>query len=111
AVFDRLADARDVLVDDPSRAQVEVAHFAVAHLAAGQADRDARGVHPGARALLPEPVPVRGAGGVDGVVVLGFGVTPAVEDGEDHGARALGHDGQDSLACGWESVILPVRTR
>ena len=41
AVGDRLVDAREVLLDDGARAEVEVADLAVAHLPVGQADRAA----------------------------------------------------------------------
>ena len=49
AILDRLVDAREVLVNDAAGAQVEVADFAVAHLAGGQADIQAAGAQGGAR--------------------------------------------------------------
>src|SRR5712691_508401 len=41
AAGDELVHARDVHVDDTARADIEVAHFAVAHLSFGQADEGA----------------------------------------------------------------------
>ena len=36
AIGDRLVDAREILIDDAPRAEIEVADFAVAHLPIGQ---------------------------------------------------------------------------
>ena len=38
AVGDRLVDPRQILVNDPARAEIQVADFGVAHLAFGQTD-------------------------------------------------------------------------
>src|SRR5215469_6817430 len=42
AAVDKRVNARDVHMDDPSRAHVQVAHFAVSHLSFGQADEGTR---------------------------------------------------------------------
>jgi hypothetical protein len=49
AVGDRLVDPGQFLVNDPARAEVQVADFAVAHLPGGQADVLARGAEPALR--------------------------------------------------------------
>ena len=56
AVVDRLADARQVLIDDAAGADVEVPDLGVAHLALGQADGRARRL----RACRADTCPQRG---------------------------------------------------
>src|SRR5712692_3806174 len=46
AVRDRLIDASQVLINDSARAQIEMAHFGVAHLSFRQADIDSAGAQP-----------------------------------------------------------------
>ena len=67
AVVDRLADARQVLVDDAAGADVEVADLGVAHLPGGQADGRARRVERAVRVGRPEPVEDRRVGERHGV--------------------------------------------
>ena len=81
---DALGDADQVLRHHAAGPEVEVAHLAVAHLAFGQAHGQAAGVEQGARLVLPEPVPYRGAGQLDRVALAGFAVAPAVQNHEDH---------------------------
>ena len=57
AVADRLVDARDLLVDDAARADVEVPDFGVAHQPARQADVFAARLQRGPRPLLLEAPP------------------------------------------------------
>ena len=54
AVGDRLVDARQFLVNDAARAEIQVADFAVAHLPGGQADVLARGAEAALRIGLVE---------------------------------------------------------
>ncbi len=83
AGVDGVVDAGDVHADDAAGAEVEVADFAVAHLAVGQADVVVAGVDEGVGVLAEEAVVGGLAGEGDGVAV-GFGaVAPAVENGED----------------------------
>ncbi len=69
-------------MDDAAGADVEVADFAVAHLAFGKADGGAGGLDQGVGEFAQEFVVSGFAREGDGVA-LGFGaVAPAVEDGE-----------------------------
>ncbi len=87
---DELVDAGDVHVDDAAGAEIEVADFAVAHLAVGQADEVLGGADEGV-GILAEQLVVGGLAGEGDGVVGGFGaVAPSVEDGEDE--RTLGHE-------------------
>ncbi len=83
AVRDHVVDASDVHVDHAAGADVEMAHFAVAHLAIGQADVRARGVHQRVGEIAQQHVVSRLARGGDRVAFEGGRETPAVEDGED----------------------------
>src|SRR6266446_10124352 len=58
AAGDELIHARDVHADDAARADIEVAHFAVAHLSFGQADEGARSVNQSVR-KFPDQFVVR----------------------------------------------------
>src|SRR5437868_14649557 len=62
AGLDGAIDAREILVDHPASADIEVPDFGVAHLAAGQPDRALGGVDGRVRELLSEPIPTRFAG-------------------------------------------------
>ncbi len=80
AVLDHELDARAVHVHDASRADVEVADFAVAHLTFGQSDVRTAGVNQGVGILAQQAVVGGLAGKRDGIG-FGFGaVAPAVED-------------------------------
>ena len=66
-IFNGFGDAGQLLIDHPACADVGVAHFAVAHLAGGQAH-----IHAGTADALPgahgqKPVHHRGIGQTDGV--------------------------------------------
>lgn len=84
AVFHRLANANQLLTDDPPAADGEVAHFRVAHLAVGQAHIAAARLDEGVGVGLPERIHHRGAGGADRIVIAGFAVSPAIENGQHH---------------------------
>ena len=76
-------DAGHVHADDATGAQVEVADFAVAHLAVGEADEMLGGAQEGVGVVAQEHV-VGGLAGLGYGVAMGFGsVAPAVEDGQD----------------------------
>ena len=94
AVGDRLVDAREVLLDDGARAEVQMADLAVAHLPVRQADRAAARDERRVRIARPEVVEHRGLGERDGVPRAVGGETPAVEDDEDRrGERVHGRSG------------------
>ena len=87
------ADARrnadEVLRDHPSCPEVQVPHLAVAHLPLGQPHCQAAGVEQGPRGALPEAMPDRRPGELDGVPVTLRAVAPTVQDHEDHLARGV----------------------
>ena len=85
AVGDGGVDAGHVHADDAACAEIEVAHFGVAHLTVRQANVVVAGTEESVGVGREEPV-VRGlAGERDGVAVSLGAVAPAVEDGEDDG--------------------------
>ncbi len=91
AAGDELIDARDVHLHDAARADIHVAHFAIAHLPFGQADGRTGGVNQRVGKFLEQAVVIGLAREGDGVA-LGFGaVAPAVEDGEDDWSRSFRH--------------------
>ena len=71
AVGDRLGDARQILIDDASGAQVQVADFRVAHLAVWQAHVRAARAEPAVRIGGQEVFVERGAA-EDGRVAVAF---------------------------------------
>ena len=90
AVLDHQIDARDVHVHDAAGADVEVADFAVAHLAFGQPDKRAAGVNQRVGILAQQAVVGWLARERDGIG-FGFGaISPAVEDDENERFRT-GH--------------------
>ena len=97
AAGDELIDARDVHLHDAARADIQVAHFAIAHLSFGQSDEGTGGMDQRVGKFLEQAVVVGLAREGDGVA-LGFGaVAPAVEDGEHDGSRSLGHSTRKGL--------------
>jgi hypothetical protein len=56
AVVDRLVDARQILVDDPSGSHVRVADLGVAHLSGRQTDGFARSDEPRVRIARQQPI-------------------------------------------------------
>ena len=84
-------DAGDVHLHDAAGADVEVAHFAVAHLPVGQADEMLRRANQCVGELAEELV-VGGLAGQGNGVVGGFGtIAPSVEDGENERTLEHGH--------------------
>ncbi len=85
AVEDGGVDAGHVHADDAARAKIQVADFAVAHLAVGETDEVVAGVEKGVREAAEEGVVDGFAGLGDGVAVRGGAVAPAVENSENDG--------------------------
>src|SRR5208283_1376417 len=90
-VGDEEINAGDIHVHDAAGADVEVADFAVAHLAHGEADGGAGGLDEGVGKSAEKFVVGGFAGQGDGIA-LGFGaVAPAIEDGEYKRFRSFCH--------------------
>ena len=82
AARDGTVHALEILVEDPSRADGQVADLRVPHLARRQPDRLARGLESRMRILPPEPIEHGSVGELDGVARPGRRAAPAVEDDE-----------------------------
>jgi len=83
AVLDHQIDARNFHMHDAPGANIQMAHFAVAHLALGQPDKRPAGMDERIGIFAQQPVIRRLAREGDGVG-LGFSpVSPAVEDDEN----------------------------
>src|SRR5712671_1984154 len=90
-VGDEQVNAGDVHVYDAAGADIEVADFAIAHLALGQADVWAGGMDQRIREFLEQGVISRFARKGDGVA-FGFSAeSPAVEHGKNNWVRTFGH--------------------
>ena len=85
ARFDHQVDAHHVHQQHAAGADIEMAHFAVAHLPLRQADGRAGGVDQRVRKLAQQPVIGGLARGGDRVALDGGRKAPAVEDGQDQG--------------------------
>jgi len=79
----------NVHLNNAAGADIQVADFAVTHLAIGQADRFARGMNQSVRVVAQEAVEHRGVRRAHRVALDGEGVPPSVENGQDH--RLLRH--------------------
>ena len=79
AILDCLVDPEQVLLDDRSRPQIEVAHLRVAHLALGQPHRGAPCGERGVRIAVPQVVEHGRVGLLDRVARTGLGQAPAVQ--------------------------------
>ena len=83
---DAVRDSNQILHHDPARAEVQVADFAVPHLAVGEADRRAARLEERLRRAVPEPVPDGGPAQLDRVMRRLGSVAPAVQnDQRDRG--------------------------
>src|SRR4029077_3116596 len=80
---DRLADAEDVLLDDPSRTDVQVSHLGISHLSGRQADRLASSFERGPGRFAEQRIEPRLLRRGDGVPLALFTATEAVEDDQD----------------------------
>ena len=83
AGFDHKVDAHDVHQQHAARADVEMADFAVAHLAVRQAHGGTGGLDQHVGVLAQEPVVGRFSRGGDGVAFYDRGKSPAIENGQD----------------------------
>ncbi len=102
AVEDGGVDAGHVHADDATGTEVQVADFAVAHLAVGQADKVVAGVEERVRKAAEKAV-VDGFAGLSDCVAVGAGaVAPAVENRENDGFRHAwsGYQGSSGGLCG-----------
>ena len=90
AVADGGVDAHQFLHDHPAGAEIGVSDLGIAHLAGGQADRQARGQQLGMGMACQQVVPVGGLGQFDGVVGALGPQAPAVEDAQQQRAGAVG---------------------
>jgi hypothetical protein len=88
AIMDCEVDARDVLMDDPPGAEVEMPDLGIPHLPGGQPHVAARAREPGARPFGVEAPEGRDPRELDGVArarsAVEFRVTPTVENHEKH---------------------------
>src|SRR5271165_621786 len=84
-------DARDVHVNHAAGADVEVPHFAVAHLSFGKSDEWARGVDQRVGKIAQQHVVSGLARGGDSVTFLGSRETPAIQNGENERAFRAVH--------------------
>src|SRR5918996_12229 len=82
--LDRAVDAHQVLEDDASRPDRQVADLGVPHLARRQADVLAGGAQRRVRVASPERVEDRGVGELDRVAGPGGRAPPPVEDDEGY---------------------------
>src|SRR5580658_2401440 len=88
---DELIHAGDVHSHDAAGADVQVAHFAIAHLSFGQTDEGAGGVNQSVGKFLEQAVVVWFTREGNGVAFGVRAIAPAVEDGEDDGSWSLSH--------------------
>ena len=96
AVLDGQIDLGQILVHHASGADVQMAHFRIAHLPLGQTDTQFGGVDQGMRIGAPQPVPVRLARSGDGIEIGILAIAEAIKDEqEDRGdwSGMVGHVG------------------
>ena len=84
-------DARDVHLHNAPGTDVQVAHFAVAHLPVGQADKVLRCANQRVGELAQELVVGRFARQSNGIVGCFSAVTPSIEDGQNERMLGRGH--------------------
>src|SRR4051812_190911 len=83
AFFDHQIDLGDIHVNHAPGADIQVADFAVSHLALRQADKASAGVDERVGIFREQTVVVGFAGQRNGVSLGGRRVTPAIENNED----------------------------
>jgi len=84
AFFNFNIQARQILIHDAARTQVDMAYFRVAHLAIRQAHFQARRINQRMRAFCPQTVHNRGFGAENSVILLVFTVAVAIQDHQYH---------------------------
>ena len=97
AIGDRLVDTYQVLVHHTAGADVQVAHFAVAHLAGRKPHVLTIGEQLGVRSLRDEPVDERCPGLCDGVRTIAGTDPPPVQHDENDFRRGHVSDRRISL--------------
>src|ERR1051326_2141815 len=88
--LDRFADADDVLIDDSSRADIQMSDFGVSHLSGRESDGLARRIERRPREVAIETIESRRLGLRDRVVFAIFAAAKSVDDDEDE-KRARRH--------------------
>ena len=78
----RLADAENVLIDDPPRPDVQMSHLGISHLSGRQPDRLPASFERGPGRLAEQRIEPRLPGRSDGIPLALFSATEAVEDDE-----------------------------
>ena len=91
-------DAGDVHLHNAARADVQVAHFAVAHLAVGQPDKVVRRVNQRVGKLAEQLVVCGLAGQRNGVVGSFSAITPSVKDGQNQRTLIGSHEENTSIS-------------
>lgn len=104
AVGDGAVDLDEVLIEDAARADVEVAHFGIAHLAFGQAHVLAVGAKLGVRILRREFAEAPRLDAADHVGLVAAADAPAVEN---HQQNLLARTGRHRLVSLNLSIELP----
>ena len=84
ALFNFNVQTGQILIHDAARAEVDVAHFGVAHLAIRQTDFQAGSVNQGMRAFCPQCVHNGGFGAVNCVILLVFTIAIAIQNHQYH---------------------------
>ena len=99
AFGDRRIDARQVLIDDSSSADIGVADFGVSHLAVGKPDILLARLQMGMRPARHQAMPV-GRTRLRDCVIVGFGpLAPTVEDAQYERMRTGDHRREPSWRC------------
>ena len=87
SVGDCGVDTNEILRHDATRAQIEMSHFTVAHLAVGESHAQTRCGKQCARLVTPDGVPRRRRRQRDGVAFLLGPVSPAIQDDQHYRSR------------------------
>ena len=82
AVLDRAVDPHQVLEENASRTDRQMADLGVTHLSRRKSDRFTGRVQGRVRILVPEAIEVRRARELDRISLSGWGAAPPVEDDE-----------------------------
>src|SRR6185369_11991607 len=94
--LERFRNADDVLIDDPSRPDVQMSDLGVPHLAGRKSDRESRGFERGPRRVLPQIVKSRRVGLGNSVPFGVFATAESIDDDENE-EGALRHGGGQNI--------------
>ena len=100
AVRDCVSDAHEVLLDDAARADVQVSHLRVAHLALGQTDVPSRGRELGVREAREQRIEDRGVRELDGIAGTRRRDPESVQDDERDRSRHAAARTIPAKVCG-----------